>query len=70
MSISYDSEHLLFFPLNFFQDFYIEHSAECTVRLLNQAGRNNYPCDPEFVVNAGNRTRNLWLEKFISKQQL
>ena len=22
------------------------HSAECTVRLLNQAGRNNYPYNP------------------------
>ena len=23
------------------------HSAECTVRLLNQAGRNNYPYNPK-----------------------
>ena len=30
------------------------HSAESTVRLLNQAGRNNYPYNPEFVGNAGN----------------
>ena len=27
------------------------HSAECTVSLLNQAGRNNYPNDPKFVRN-------------------
>ena len=25
------------------------HSAECTVRLLNQAGRNNYPYNPKNV---------------------
>ena len=25
------------------------HSAECTVRLLNQAGRNNYPYNPKYV---------------------
>ena len=30
------------------------HSAECTVRLLNQAGRNNYPYNPKFVGNTGN----------------
>ena len=24
-------------------------SAECTVRLLNQAGRNNYPYNPKYV---------------------
>ena len=32
------------------------HSAECTVRLLNQAGRNNYPYNPKYVGNTGNRT--------------
>ena len=25
------------------------HSAECTVRLLNQAGRNNYPYNPKYT---------------------
>ena len=25
------------------------NSAECTVRLLNQAGRNNYPCNREIL---------------------
>ena len=30
------------------------HSAECTVRLLFQAGRNNYPYNPKFVGNTGN----------------
>ena len=35
------------------------HSAECTVRLLNQAGRDNYPYNPKFVGNTGNRTRDL-----------
>ena len=29
------------------------HSAECTVRLLNQAGRNNYPYNPKFVETPG-----------------
>ena len=29
------------------------HSAECTVRLLNQAGRNNYPYNPKYVGNTG-----------------
>ena len=29
------------------------HSAECTVRLLNQAGRNNYPYNPKYVVEVG-----------------
>ena len=34
------------------------HSAECTVRLLNQAGGNyNYPYNPNFAGNTGNRTR-------------
>ena len=46
------------------------HSAECTVRLLNQAGRNNYPYNPKYVGNAGNRTRDIWLDKCISNQQL
>ena len=46
------------------------HSAECTVRFLNQAGRNNYPYNPKFVGNTGNRTRDLWLDKCISNQQL
>ena len=27
------------------------HSAECTVRLLNQAGKNNYPYNPKYVGN-------------------
>ena len=27
------------------------HSAKCTVKLLNQAGRNNYPYNPKFVGN-------------------
>ena len=35
------------------------HSAECTVRLLNQAGRNNYPYNPKYVGNTGNRTRDI-----------
>ena len=30
------------------------HSAECTVRLLNQAGRNNHPYNPKYVGNTGN----------------
>ena len=46
------------------------HSAECTVRMLNQAGRNNYPYNPKYVGNTGNRTRDLWLDKCISNQQL
>ena len=33
--------------------------AECTVRLLNQAGRNNYPYNPKYVGNTGNRTRDI-----------
>ena len=41
------------------------HSAECTVRLLNQACRNNYPYNPKYVGNTGNRTRDLWLVKCI-----
>ena len=28
------------------------HSAECTVRLLNQADRNNYPYNPKLVGNS------------------
>ena len=35
------------------------HSAECTVRMLNRAGRNNYPYIPKFVGNTGNRTRDI-----------
>ena len=31
------------------------HSAECIVRLVNQAGRNNYPYNPKYVGNTGNR---------------
>ena len=31
------------------------HSAECTVRLLNQAGSNNYPYNPKYVGNTGNK---------------
>ena len=52
------------------------HLAKCTatVRLLNQAGRNNYPNNPKFVGNSGNRTRDLRLDKCIlyltSYQQL
>ena len=46
------------------------HSAECTVRLLNQAGRNNYPYNPKYVANTGNRTRDIWFDKCISNQQL
>ena len=46
------------------------HSVECTVRLLNQAGRNKYPYNPKFVENTGNRTRDLWFDKCISNQQL
>ena len=48
------------------------HSAECTVRLLkvNQAGRNNYPYNPQYVGNTGNRTRDGLLDKCISNQQL
>ena len=42
------------------------YSVECTVRLLNQAGLNNYPYNPKFVGNTGNRTRDLWLDKCIS----
>ena len=38
--------------------------------LLNQAGRNNYPYNPKYVGNTGNRTRDLWLDKCISNQQL
>ena len=41
------------------------HLAKCTVRLLNQAGRNNYPNNPKFVGNSGNRTRDLRLDKCI-----
>ena len=37
---------------------------------LNQAGRNNYPYNPKFVGNTGNQTRDLWLDKCISNQQL
>ena len=37
------------------------HSAECTVRLLNQAGRNNYPYNPKYVGNTGN----LWIHYFL-----
>ena len=29
------------------------HSAEYTFRLLNQAGRNNYPYNPKYVGNTG-----------------
>ena len=29
------------------------HLAECTVKLLNQAGRNNYPYNPKFVGTRG-----------------
>ena len=29
------------------------HSAECTVRLLNQAGMNNYQNNPKYVGNTG-----------------
>ena len=29
------------------------HSAECTVRLLNQAGGNNYPYNPKYVETPG-----------------
>ena len=46
------------------------HSAECTVRMLNQAGRNKYTYNPKFVRNTGSRTRDLWLDKCISNQQL
>ena len=46
------------------------HSAEYTIRLLNQAGRNNYPYNHKYVGNTGNRTRDIWLEKCISNQQL
>ena len=46
------------------------HSDECTVRLPNQAGRNNYPYNPKYVGNTGSRTRDLWLDKCISNQQL
>ena len=46
------------------------HSAECTVSLLNQEGRNNYTYNPKFVGNTRNRTRDLWLDKCISNQQL
>ena len=28
-----------------------------------QAGRDNYPYNPKFVGNTGNRTRDLWLDK-------
>ena len=45
-------------------------SAECTVRLLNQAGRNNYPYNPKYVENTGDQTRDIWLVKCISNQQL
>ena len=45
------------------------NSAECTVTLLNQAGRNNYPYNPKDVGNTGNRTRDIWLDKCISNQQ-
>ena len=31
------------------------HSAECTVRLLNQPDRNNYPYNPKYVGNTGNK---------------
>ena len=41
------------------------HSADCTVRLLNQAGRNNYPYNPKYVENTGNRTGDIWLDKCI-----
>ena len=33
------------------------HSAECTVRLLNQASRNNHPYNTKCVENIGNQTR-------------
>ena len=35
------------------------HSAKCTVRLLNQAGRNNYPYNPKYVGNTGSQTRDI-----------
>ena len=34
------------------------HSAECTVRLLNQAGMNNYQNNPKYVGNTGVLGRN------------
>ena len=41
---------------SFNTDIYLHiHSAECTVRLLNQAGRNNYPYNPKYVGNTGSR---------------
>ena len=48
-------------------DIYLHiHSAECTVRLLNQAGRNKYPYNPKYVGNTGNQTRGIWFDKCIS----
>ena len=44
--------------------------AECTVSLLNEAGRNNHPHNHKFMGNTGNRTLDLWLDKCISNQQL
>ena len=41
------------------------HSAECTVRLLNEAGRNNYSYNPKFVRNTRNLTRDLWLDNCL-----
>ena len=41
------------------------HLAECTVRLLNRASRNNYPYNPKLVGNTVNRTRDLWLDNCI-----
>ena len=32
-----------------------------TVSLLNQKGRNNYPNNPKYGVNTGNRTGDDWL---------
>ena len=31
-----------------------EHFAECSVKLLNQADRNNYPHNPDFVEDTAN----------------
>ena len=50
------------------------HSAEWTFRLLNQAGRNYYPCHPKFVGNTRNQTSDLnsglTVDKCISNKRL
>ena len=38
--------------------------CSCTL-IATQAAKNNYPYNPKFVGNTGNRTRDFWLDKYI-----